>query len=156
LPRLRQKGTCCLHADSLLSWYCLRELALYRGGQERYPKSYGLKTLPEYILAAMTAALLGWGGFTWKRAEDAMVTARKASDLASKVELKVAENYLSKKEFELYMDRLFGTLAEMKDGMQYLTERVDYHVTEQAGESKQLKAEIQRLRENTQRRRIDD
>jgi hypothetical protein len=90
----------------------------------------------------MTAALLGWGGFTWKRAEDALFAARKASDLASKVELKVAENYLSKKEFELYMDRLFGTLAEMKEGMQYLTERVDYHVTEQAKESQQLRDQV--------------
>ena len=117
-----------------------------RGEPKRYTKSYGLETLPEYILAAMTAALLGWGGFTWKRAEDAMVTARKASDLVSRIELKVAENYLTKKEFELYMDRLFGTLAEMKDGMQYLTERVDYHVSEQAGEVKGLKEEINRLR----------
>jgi len=90
----------------------------------------------------MTAALLGWGGFTWKRAEDAMITARRASDLATKVELKVAENYLSKKEFELYMDRLFSTLAEMKDGMQYLTERVDYHVSEQAKESKRLRDQV--------------
>lgn len=90
----------------------------------------------------MTAALLGWGGFTWKRAEDALFAARNASDLANRVELKVAENYLSKKEFEIYMDRLFGTLAEMKDGMQYLTERVDYHVTEQAKESKQLRDQV--------------
>ena len=54
------------------------------------------------------------------------------------------------------MDRLFETLGEMKNGMHYLTERVDFHVSEQAGESKQLKAEIDRLRTNTQRRRIDD
>ena len=58
----------------------------------------------------------------------------------------MAEKYLTKKDFELYMDRLFGTLGEMKEGMQYLTERVDYHVVEQAGESKELRTEIERLR----------
>lgn len=104
----------------------------------------------------MITAALGWGGFTWRKSEDALVRAIQTSDRVDKLEVKIAENYLTKQEFQVYMDRLFGTLGEMKGGMQYLTERVDYHITEQSGESKRLKAEIDRLRNSTQRRRIDD
>lgn len=96
-------------------------------------------------------ALLGWGGFTWRRAEDAIAHAIKADDRVDRLELKIAENYLTKKEFQEYMDRLFSTLGEMKDGVHYLTERVDYHVTEQAGETKMLKQEIETLRKNNGR-----
>jgi len=95
----------------------------------------------------MITAALGWGGFTWRKAEDAISHAIDAADRVDRLEVKIAENYLTKAEFQAYMDRLFETLGEMKGGMQYLTERVDYHVTEQAGESKELKAEIQRLRD---------
>ena len=95
----------------------------------------------------MITAALGWGGFTWRKAEDAISHAIKAADRVDRLEVKIAENYLTKVEFQAYMDRLFETLGEMKGGMQYLTERVDYHVTEQAGESKELKAEIERLRD---------
>ena len=94
----------------------------------------------------MITAVLGWGGFTWRRAEDAITQAIRAGDRVDRLEIKIAENYLTKAEFQAYMDRLFETLGEMKGGMQYLTERVDYHVIEQAGESKELKAEIDRLR----------
>lgn len=104
----------------------------------------------------MITAALGWGSFTWRKAEDAITHAAKAADRVDRLEVKIAENYLTKQEFQGYMDRLFETLGEMKSGMHYLTERVDYHVTEQAGESKRLHAEITRLRENTQRRRIND
>ena len=95
----------------------------------------------------MITAALGWGGFTWRKAEDAISHAIKAADRVDRLEVKIAENYLTKVEFQAYMDRLFETLGEMKGGMQYLIERVDYHVTEQAGESKELKAEIERLRD---------
>ena len=94
----------------------------------------------------MITAALGWGGFTWRKAEDAISHAIKAADRVDRLEVKIAENYLTKQEFQGYMDRLFETLGEMKGGMQYLTERVDYHVSEQAGESRELKAEIERLR----------
>ena len=86
--------------------------------------------------------MIGWGGFTWKRAEEALSQARIAADRVDRVELKVAEKYLTKQEFESYMDRLFGTLSEMKDGMKYITERVDYHVMEQALESKELRRKL--------------
>lgn len=112
--------------------------------------------MPEYLLGIIATALLGWGGFTWKKAEDALTEARSASDKIDQVELKMAENYLTKQEFESYMSRLFDTLKEMKGGLHYLTERVDYHVKEQAGESRQLKKEIEYLRHNPRNRRIDD
>ncbi len=86
--------------------------------------------------------MIGWGGFTWRRAEEALTQARAAADKVDSVELKMAENYLTKQEFEIYMDRLFGTLSEMKDGMKYITERVDYHVMEQAIESKELRRKL--------------
>ena len=104
----------------------------------------------------MITAVLGWGGFTWRKAEDAITHAIKAADRVDRLEVKIAENYLTKQEFQAYMDRLFETLGEMKNNMHYVTERIDFHVTEQAGESKQLKAEIERLRHQTQRQRIED
>ena len=102
-------------------------------------------SVPEYLLGFIGTALLGWGSFTWRRAEDALAAARQAADKVDQVELKMAEKYLTKQDFELYMDRLFGTLHEMKDGMQYLTERVDYHVSEQAQESRDLRSRIKDL-----------
>ena len=98
--------------------------------------------VPEYLLGLMITAALGWGGFTWRRAEDAIAQAIKAADRVDRLEVKIAENYLTKQEFQAYMDRLFETLGEMKGGMQYLTERVDYHVTEQAQESHELRRQI--------------
>ena len=101
--------------------------------------------MPEYVFGIMITAVLGWGGFTWRRAEDAIAHAMKAGDRVDRLEIKIAENYLTKQEFQVYMDRLFSTLGEMKSGMQYLTERVDYHVTEQAMESKELRKRIKDL-----------
>lgn len=98
--------------------------------------------LPEYILATMAAALLGWGSFTWKRAEDALLQARVASDQIEKLELKVAETYLTKADFDQYMDRLFNTLIRFED-------KLDYHVYQQDERIQDLKA---RLRHN----KLDD
>jgi hypothetical protein len=91
--------------------------------------------LPEYALSAMIAALLGWGGFTWRRAENAIMEARSASDKTDRLELKVAEHYLTKKEFEMSMDRLFSTLARFE-------EKLDYHVYEQDQTIKRMKDHI--------------
>lgn len=98
--------------------------------------------MPEHLVPVLIAAMLGWGGFTWRRAEEALTQSRQAADKIDSVELKMAEEYLTKQEFENYMDRLFGTLGEMKDGMRYITERVDYHVMEQAIESKELRRRL--------------
>ena len=90
--------------------------------------------------------VMGWGSFVWKKAEAALEKAERVADRTDRLEIKLAENYLTKREFELQMDRMFNVLSEMKDGMGYLTERVDYHVSEQASESKNLRQEINRLR----------
>ena len=92
--------------------------------------------MPEYILGTMIAALLGWGGFTWKRAEDALFAARAAADQVDRVELKMAEKYLTKQEFELSMERLFGSLDRFE-------EKLDYHVYEQDRNIKNLKNRLQ-------------
>ena len=88
--------------------------------------------LPEYVLSAMLISLLGWGGFPWRRAESALMEARSAIDKTDRLELKVAENYLTKKEFELSMDRLFKTLARFE-------EKLDYHVYEQDQTMKKMR-----------------
>ena len=89
----------------------------------------------------MIAALLGWGGFTWKKAEDAMFAARAAADQVDRVELKMAEKYLTKQEFELTMERLFGTLDRFE-------EKLDYHVYEQDRNIKSLKNRLQQYDSN--------
>lgn len=98
--------------------------------------------MPEYLVGVIFSAIIGWGGFTWKRAEDALVAARQAANQVDRVELKMAEEYLTKKDFELYMDRLFDTLAEMKGAVKYVSDRVDYHVAEQARETKSLREKL--------------
>ena len=89
----------------------------------------------------MIAALLGWGGFTWRRAEDALLAARAAADQVDRVELKMAEKYLTKQEFELSMERLFGTLDRFE-------EKLDYHVYEQDRNIKNLKSRLQQYDSN--------
>ncbi|WGL30763.1 lysozyme [Synechococcus phage S-CRES3] len=91
--------------------------------------------MPEYILATLTAAVLGWGGFTWRRAEAALIAARMASDATDKLELKLAEQYVTKKELEMTMDRLFKTLGRFE-------EKLDYHVYAQASEITKLRAKL--------------
>jgi hypothetical protein len=81
--------------------------------------------LPEYLVVTVTAALLGWGGFTWRRAEAAMQSAQDAANQVDRVELKMAENYLTRKEFELSMDRIFSTLERLE-------KKLDFHLTGRA------------------------
>jgi glutathionyl-hydroquinone reductase len=91
--------------------------------------------LPEYILAAMVTAVLGWGGFTWRRAEQALDAAHAAADATDKLELKLAEKYLTKDEFEAQMERLFKTLARFE-------EKLDYHVYGQAKNIQYLRQQL--------------
>lgn len=93
--------------------------------------------MPEYLLATMAAALLGWGGFTWRKAESALLEARQATDKTDALELKVAENYLTKKDFELSMERLFKTLARFE-------EKLDYHVYQQDERISELKGRLRK------------
>jgi hypothetical protein len=85
----------------------------------------------------MTAALLGWGGFTWRKAEDAMIAARRSLDVVAKVELKLAEEYVTKKDFELAFDRLFTTLGRFE-------EKLDYHVYAQDATIRRLRGKLRK------------
>jgi len=91
-----------------------------------------LSMAPEYVIAAMVTVVLGWGGFTWRRAEQALDTAYRVADQTDKLELKLAEKYLTKDEFEMNMDRLFKTLARFE-------EKLDYHVFNQAKDISSLR-----------------
>lgn len=93
--------------------------------------------MPEYVVAAIMTAMLGWGGFTWRRAEQALDAAYRASDLTDKLELKLAEKYLTKEEFESQMERLFKTLARFE-------EKLDYHVYNQAQDITTLRQRLSR------------
>lgn len=92
---------------------------------------------PEYILAAMVTVVLGWGGFTWRRAEQALEAAERAADRTDRLELKLAEKYLTKEEFELQMTRLFNTLSRFE-------KKLDFHVYEQAQNINNLNARIKK------------
>ena len=71
--------------------------------------------MPEYLVAMLVTAVLGWGSFTWRRADKALDSAERANDRTDKLELKVAENYLSKAEFQQRMDELFSTLTRFEN-----------------------------------------
>lgn len=86
-------------------------------------------------MAAMVTAALGWGGFTWRRAEQAIDIARAAADATDKLELKLAEKYLSKEEFEITMDRLFKTLGRLE-------EKLDFHVFNQTQNAVDLRHKL--------------
>lgn len=62
----------------------------------------------------MTAALLGWGGFTWRKAEEALNQARIASDATDRLELKLAEEYVTKKDFETALDRVLNSIIRVE------------------------------------------
>ena len=63
----------------------------------------------------VTTAILGWSGFTWRRSEEAVKSAMNASDAVDRLELKLAEKYLTKEEFVLQMDRLFSAIARIEE-----------------------------------------
>ena len=71
--------------------------------------------MPEYILAALASALLGWGAYTNKRTELALQKAQQAQDSVDRIELKVAEHYVTKNEFAATVDRLTNTLERLED-----------------------------------------
>lgn len=76
--------------------------------------------MPEYVVAIIASAVLGWGGFTWRRAEQAQDSAERAADRVDKLEIKVAEQYLSKLEFQQRMDQLFVTLNRFEKKLDHM------------------------------------
>lgn len=93
--------------------------------------------VPEYLVAAILTTVLGWGGFTWRRAEHAVSLASNAADATDKLELKLAEKYLTKDEFEYQMDKLFRTLGRLE-------EKIDYHVFNQTQEVDRLRTKLRK------------
>lgn len=97
---------------------------------------------PEFIIAAVTSSVLGWGAMTWKKAETAKEAANTALHKVDAIELKVAEEYLSKDDFQDSMNRLFESIAEIKSDLKYVSSRVDFHVRDQAGEVQELREQL--------------
>ena len=100
--------------------------------------------MPEFLIAAITSTVLGWGAMTWKKSEQAKEVAEKALHKIDSVELKVAEGYITKRDFEQSMDRLFDSISEMKGDVKYLSEKMDFHVNDQATEIAKLREQLGR------------
>lgn len=94
--------------------------------------------VPETLLALVIPVVIGWAGFTWRKAEQALTQSEQVSDKVDKVELKMAENYLTKKDFELSMERLFK-------GFERLEKKIDFHVYDQATNIRELKHRLKEL-----------
>lgn len=92
--------------------------------------------MPEHLFILAVSAMLGWGGFTWRRSEHAVDLATKAGDRSDRLELKLAEKYLSKQEFELQMERLFTTLHRFE-------QKLDFHVYTQTDDINKLRQRLQ-------------
>lgn len=114
----------------------------------------------------MATALLGWGGFVWRRAEDALIAVRENADAVDKLEVKLAEQYVTKDEFRYAIDNVLSeftrTRSEISHGfdvmrqqhkescesmgksLHRLEDKVDYHVNEQALESKELRNKLKK------------
>jgi hypothetical protein len=71
--------------------------------------------IPEAAIAMILPAILGWGAFSWRKSEQAIEIAQKANERVDAVELKMAEDYLSKLEFREQMNQLFATLSRFEN-----------------------------------------
>ena len=87
---------------------------------------------PEALLGVLVPAILGWMGFTWRRAETALTNTERVADKIDKVELKMAENYVTKKDFELSIERLLK-------GFDRLDKKTDLLVYDQTTTIRELK-----------------
>lgn len=105
-----------------------------------------LTVFPEFVIAAVTSSVLGWGAMTWRKSEQAKDVAERALHKVDAVELKVAEDYISKRDFQQSIDRLFDSISEMKADIKYVSERVDFHVSDQAGEVAELRKKLSKRR----------
>lgn len=93
---------------------------------------------PEALLAVALPVVIGWAGFTWRKSESALNAVERLADKIDKVELKMAEQYLTKKDFELSMERLFK-------GFERLEKKIDFHVYDQATNIRDLKHRLREL-----------
>ena len=72
--------------------------------------------MPEYLMAAGVAAMLSLFGVSFRKIDA-------ADRRMDQLELKVAEQYVTKEEFRLQFKELFKVLARLED-------KVDAHVSE--------------------------
>ena len=91
--------------------------------------------MPENVVVLIVPVVLGWMGLTWKRAEKALSAVERVADKVDKVELKMAEEYLTKKDFELSMERLFK-------GFDRLEKKIDFHVYDQSLNIRELQNKL--------------
>jgi predicted transcriptional regulator of viral defense system len=94
--------------------------------------------MPEYVLVIMVTTVLGWGSFTWRRAEYAADVAKKSFERTDKLELKLAEQYLTKMDFDAHMARLFVVLDRLEVKM-------DTRMTEHTFELKTIYSKLNNL-----------
>jgi hypothetical protein len=94
--------------------------------------------ISEFVIGLVGTVVLGWGTFTWQRSERAIELAKAAQDSTGKLELKLAEQYLTKGEFEAQMERLFSTLNRFE-------EKLDNYAFSQAQTISNLQGKVQTL-----------
>lgn len=73
--------------------------------------------MPEYLLAAGISVMMGLFGLSFRKIDA-------ADRRMDRLELKVAENYVTKEEFREQFKALFVTLARLED-------KIDAHVSEE-------------------------
>jgi len=126
--------------------------------------------VPESILVMLATTLVGWGTFTWKRAEEALVVAQRAVVSTDRLEVKLAEKYVTKEDFRssinAVMQEFTRTREDIKDGftqirgeyresydqlgesLNRLEDKVVYHVDIQAKETSDLRKKLEQKGQN--------
>lgn len=94
--------------------------------------------IPEALFNLLLPLALGWFGFSWRRTEQAISNVQRVADKVDQVELKMAEQYLTKRDFEIGIERLFA-------GFERLEQKVDFHVYNQGQRIRELKSRIETL-----------
>lgn len=122
--------------------------------------------MPESLLIMISTALLGWGTFTWRRAEDALHVARRSIDATDRLEVKVAENYVTKEDLkdsiETIMHEFTRTREDISTGFSLirgshkeatyqtneaihrLEDKVEHYVSEQAQRNRDYRSRIEK------------
>jgi hypothetical protein len=78
---------------------------------------------------------MSWGTFTWRKSEQAMDIAKQVFSKTDRLELKLAEKYLTKDDFELQMARLFVTLDRLEH-------KLDTRLVEHANEIRSINSSL--------------
>ncbi|QNJ26006.1 hypothetical protein SynSYN20_01679 [Synechococcus sp. SYN20] len=90
---------------------------------------------PEALAGVLIPLVLGWMGFTWKRTDRALDSVERVSDKIDKVELKMAENFVTKADFHLSIER-------MMKGIDRLDKKTDLLVFDQSTTIRELKSRL--------------